>query len=63
MTPRLIAGALLLLMSCAASAETGPLLAAEQCFADFLDAHGAVETIDAGTLREIDGKGRSYWQR
>ncbi|MGH8286785.1 MAG: hypothetical protein ACRETT_13615, partial [Steroidobacteraceae bacterium] len=63
MTPRLIAGALLLLLSCAASAETGPLLAAEQCFADFLDARGAVETIDAGALREIDGKGRSYWQR
>jgi imidazolonepropionase-like amidohydrolase len=37
------------------------VLAAERHFADFLDAHGAVETIDSGLLQQVDGRDRSAW--
>ncbi len=35
----------------------------ERHFADFLDAHGARETIDSGLVTEIDGRDRSAWHR
>lgn len=35
----------------------------ERHFADFLDAHGAQETIDSGLLERIDGRDREAWRR
>jgi hypothetical protein len=35
----------------------------ERHFADFLDAHGARETIDSGLVDEIDGRDREAWHR
>jgi hypothetical protein len=35
----------------------------ERHFADFLDAHGAQETIDSGLVDEIDGRDRETWHR
>jgi hypothetical protein len=33
----------------------------EQTYADFLDAHGAVETIDSGLVSVVEGSDRSAW--
>jgi len=35
----------------------------ERHFADFLDAHGAQETIDSGLLEQVDGRDRKTWHR
>jgi hypothetical protein len=35
----------------------------ERHFAEFLDAHGARETIDSGLVREIEGRNRDTWHR
>jgi hypothetical protein len=35
----------------------------ERHFADFLDAHGARETIDSGLIDEIEGRDRETWHR
>ncbi|HKZ72576.1 MAG TPA: amidohydrolase family protein [Steroidobacteraceae bacterium] len=39
------------------------VLATERHFADFLDAHGALETIDSGLMGKVDGRDRAAWQR
>jgi hypothetical protein len=52
----------LLLFSLAAVSDERAVLDAELIFADFLDAYGAVETIDSGLLSVVDGQGRSAWQ-
>ena len=46
-----------------ALADDRAVLDAEQVFADFLDAHGALETIDSGLRSEIEGNGRDVWLR
>jgi hypothetical protein len=62
--PTLSAFLLLLALPCAAAhASERAVLEAEQIFADFLDAHGAVETIDSGLRSEIEGDDRATWQR
>ena len=55
--------AVLFLVTLTASADNRPLLETEQIFADFLDAYGAVETIDSGLVAEIEGQNRAVWQR
>ncbi len=54
--------AVLLLFAFTALADDRAVLDAEQIFADFLDAHGAVETIDSGLLSKVDGDDRATWQ-
>lgn len=53
----------LTLLALTASADVPAVLETEQIFADFLDAHGAVETIDSGWVAKIDGEDRAVWQR
>lgn len=36
---------------------------AERIFADYLDAYGAVETIDSGFVAQVEGRNRDSWQR
>ena len=62
--PRVLHTALLLpFLSTAAIADDRTVLEAEQVFADFLDAYGAVETIDSGLVTEVDGSDRATWQK
>src|SRR5688572_24564287 len=53
----------LAVVSMSAHAANPTVTAAEQSYADFLDAHGALETIDSGLLRTVDGRDRPAWQR
>jgi hypothetical protein len=46
-----------------ASSDVPAVLETEQIFADFLDAHGAVETIDSGWVDKIEEQDRAAWQR
>jgi hypothetical protein len=46
-----------------ARADVPEVLETEQIFADFLDAHGAVGTIDSGWVARIEGEDRAAWQR
>lgn len=43
------------------SDQTDQLAVIEQRYADFLDAHGAVETIGSGVMTQVDGHDRTYW--
>ncbi|HZF26696.1 MAG TPA: hypothetical protein VEZ88_10590 [Steroidobacteraceae bacterium] len=62
--PRALFPALLLtLLASAASADDRAVFDAEEVFANFLDAHGAVETIDSGLLARVDGSDRATWQK
>ena len=54
--------AVLLLFAFTALADERAVLETEQIFADFLDAHGAVETIDSGLLSKVDGDDHATWQ-
>jgi hypothetical protein len=53
----------LYLLALTASADVPAVLETEQIFADFLDAHGAVETIDSGWVARLEGEDRAAWQR
>ena len=59
----LYAALLLPLLSTAATADDRAVLEAEEVFANFLDAYGAVETIDSGLLTLVDGSDRATWQK
>jgi Peptidase family M3 len=53
-----------LLLPCfTAIAGDQQVLRTEQVFADFLDAHSAVETIDSGLLTEVDGRDGTTWRK
>jgi hypothetical protein len=60
---RFFAAVVLLLLSLTAVADDRAVLETEQIFADFLDAHGAVETIDSGLVSKVDDDDRATWQR
>lgn len=51
----------LCLNACGGAGENRKLDAAEPLFADYLDAAGALDTIDSGVLREFAGAGRDTW--
>jgi hypothetical protein len=53
----------LAVLSMSAHAANPTVTAAEQSYADFLDAHGALETIDSGLLRAVEGRDRPAWQQ
>jgi len=60
----LLAAALLLATPvCPLLASNRVLHEAEQAFADYLDAYGAVETIDSGLVTQIEGRDRASWQK
>ena len=52
----------LLLFALTAAADNRAVVEAERIFADFLDAHGAVETIDSGLVSAVEGDDRATWQ-
>jgi hypothetical protein len=62
-TCRFVAATALILLALTAAADDRAVLEAEQIFANFLDAQGAVETIDSGLVAQLDGHDRATWQR
>ncbi|HEY7379463.1 MAG TPA: hypothetical protein VH542_12320 [Steroidobacteraceae bacterium] len=58
-----LCAALLLLSQTVAVAGDQQVLRTEQVFADFLDAYSAVETIDSGLLKEVDGRDGATWRK
>ena len=64
MQPAIIAlSSVLSILALTAAADDRAVLDTEQVFADFLDAYGAVETIDSGLVSQIEGHDRAVWQR
>ena len=55
--------AILLVVAFGAAADDPATVETEQIFADFLDAHGALETIDSGLSSQIESQDRAAWQR
>ncbi|HSD74237.1 MAG TPA: hypothetical protein VLB75_05665 [Steroidobacteraceae bacterium] len=55
--------AILLVVAFSAAADDRVIVETEQIFADFLDAHGALETIDSGLSSQIESEDRAAWQR
>ncbi|MGQ0836893.1 MAG: hypothetical protein ACT4O5_18600 [Gammaproteobacteria bacterium] len=53
----------LLALTGGAHAANPAVHAAEESYADFLDAHGALATIDSGLVRVVDGRDRAAWLR
>jgi hypothetical protein len=57
----LLATALMATPFSPAQASNRALEEAEQVFADYLDAYGAVETIDSGLVPQVEGRDRASW--
>jgi hypothetical protein len=60
---KLIGATALLLFTFTAAADDRAIIETERIFAEFLDAHGAVETMDSGLKSEIEDQDRAAWQR